>query len=33
MNGVNMQDNILQVLRDYLQKEHMKDKRIDFPNK
>jgi Ulp1 family protease len=28
---VKMQDNTVQVLRDYLQKEHMKNKRIDFP--
>ncbi len=26
-----MQEDTLQVLRDYLQKEHMKHKRIDFP--
>jgi Ulp1 family protease len=29
---VKMQEDTLQVLRDYLQKEHMKDKRIDLPN-
>jgi hypothetical protein len=29
----NMQESTLQVLRDYLQKEHMKEKRIDLPNK
>jgi Ulp1 family protease len=27
-----MQEDTLQVLRDYLQTEHMKDKRIDLPN-
>ncbi len=27
-----MQEDTLQVLRDYLQKEHMKEKRIDLPN-
>jgi hypothetical protein len=27
-----MLEDKLQVLRDYLQKEHMKDKRIDLPN-
>jgi hypothetical protein len=29
---VKTQEDTLQVLRDYLQKEHMKDKQIDFPN-
>ncbi len=29
---VKMQEDTLQVLRDYLQKEHMKDKHIDLPN-
>jgi Ulp1 family protease len=29
---VKMQEDTLQVLRDYLQNEHMKDKRTDFPN-
>jgi Ulp1 family protease len=29
---VKMQEDTLQVLRDYLQKEHMKDKCIDLPN-
>jgi hypothetical protein len=29
---VKMQEDTLQVLRDYLQKEHMKDKRLDLPN-
>ncbi len=27
-----MQEDTLQVLRDYLQKKHMKEKRIDLPN-
>ncbi len=26
------QEDTLQVLRDYLQKEHMKEKHIDLPN-
>ncbi len=29
---VQMQEDTLQALRDYLQKEHMKDKRRDLPN-
>ncbi len=29
---VKMQEDTLQVLRDYLQKGHMKDKHIDLPN-
>jgi Ulp1 family protease len=29
---IKMQDKALQVLRDYLQKEHMKEKHIDLPN-
>jgi Ulp1 family protease len=29
---VKMQEDTLQVLMDYLQKEHMKEKRIDLPN-
>jgi Ulp1 family protease len=29
---VKMQEETLQVLRDYLQNEHVKDKRIDLPN-
>jgi hypothetical protein len=29
---VKIQEDALQVLRDYLQKEHMKDKHIDLPN-
>jgi hypothetical protein len=29
---VKMQEDTLQVLRDYFQKKHMKDKRIDLPN-
>ncbi len=29
---IKMQEDTLQVLRDYLQKEHMKEKRIDLPN-
>jgi hypothetical protein len=29
---VKMQEDTLQVLRDYLQNEHMDNKRIDFPN-
>jgi hypothetical protein len=29
---IKMQEDTLQVLRDYLQKEHMKDKHIDWPN-
>ena len=29
---VKMQEDTLQVLRDYLQKDHMKDKHIDLPN-
>ncbi len=29
---VKKQEDTLQVLRDYLQKEHMKEKRIDLPN-
>jgi hypothetical protein len=29
---INMQEDILQVLRDYLQKEYMKDKHIYLPN-
>ncbi len=29
---VKMQEDTLQVLRDDMQKEHMKDKRIDLPN-
>jgi Ulp1 family protease len=29
---IKMQEDTLQVLRDYLQKEHMKDKRKDLPN-
>ncbi len=29
---IKMQEDTAQVLRDYLQKEHMKEKRINFPN-
>jgi Ulp1 family protease len=29
---IKMQEDTVQVLRDYLQKEHMKEKRIDLPN-
>jgi hypothetical protein len=29
---VKMREDTLQVLKDYLQNKHMKDKRIDFPN-
>jgi Ulp1 family protease len=29
---IKMQEDILQVLRDYLQKEHVKEKHIDLPN-
>jgi Ulp1 family protease len=29
---IKMQESTLQVIRDYLQKEHMKEKRIDLPN-
>jgi hypothetical protein len=29
---VKMQEDTLQVIRDYLQKEHMKDKCLDLPN-
>jgi Ulp1 family protease len=31
-HNIKMQEDTLQVLRDYLQKEHMKDKRIDLTN-
>jgi hypothetical protein len=31
-NKIEMQEDTLQVLRDYLQNEHMKDKRKDLPN-
>ncbi len=31
-HNVKMQEDTLQVLRDYLQKEHMKDKHINLPN-
>ncbi len=30
---IKMQESTLQVIRDYLQKEHMKEKCIDLPNK
>ncbi len=29
---IKMQESTLQVVRDYLQKEHMKEKHIDLPN-
>jgi Ulp1 family protease len=29
---IKMQEDILQVLRDYLQNEHVKETRLDFPN-